>query len=73
MNVFGRVFKFYYDGFREMTVGKTLWTIIIIKLAVMFLVMKLFFFPNFLKSKFDTDEERAEYVIDELTRDVREK
>ena len=39
----------------------------------MFLVMKLFFFPNFLKTKFDTDEERADYVIDELTRDVHDK
>ncbi|MDR2563358.1 MAG: DUF4492 domain-containing protein [Prevotellaceae bacterium] len=73
MNVFVRIFRFYYEGFREMTVGKTLWAIIIIKLAVMFLVMKLFFFPNFLKSRFDTEEERASYVIDELTRDVGDK
>ena len=73
MNVFVRIFRFYYEGFREMTLGKTLWAIILIKLAIMFLVMKLFFFPNFLKTKFDTDEERAGYVIDEFTRDVREK
>lgn len=73
MNVFARIFRFYYEGFREMTLGKTLWAIILIKLAIMFLVMKLFFFPNFLKTKFDTDEERADYVIDELTRDVHDK
>jgi hypothetical protein len=32
-----------------MTLGKTLWTVIIIKLIIMFLVLKVFFFPNFLK------------------------
>ena len=32
-----------------MELGKTLWTIIIIKLVVIFLVLKLFFFPNFIK------------------------
>lgn len=67
MNMFKRIYLFYYEGFKNMTVGKTLWLIILIKLAVMFLVLKLFFFPNFLKSNFDTEEERIDYVIKELT------
>lgn len=67
MNVLKRIFLFYYEGFRSMTVGKTLWTIILIKLAIMFLVLKLFFFPNYLKSNFDTEEERIEHVTRELT------
>jgi hypothetical protein len=62
-----RVFMFYYEGFKEMTVGKTLWVIILIKLAFMFLFLKLFFFPNFLKSNFETDNERVDYVKKELT------
>lgn len=51
MNLFSRVFRFYRDGFASMTIGKSLWLIIIIKVAIMFLVLKLFFFPNFLKEK----------------------
>ena len=47
-NVFVRIFRFYVDGFRNMTLGKTLWTIILIKLFIMFFVLKLFFFPNIL-------------------------
>ena len=39
-----RVFYFYRDGFREMTWGRVLWAIILIKLFVMFFVLKLFFF-----------------------------
>lgn len=62
----GRVWRFYYEGFRDMTVGKTLWTIILIKLFLIFVVMKIFFFPNFLSSNFDSDEARAEHVRQQL-------
>ncbi len=61
-----RVFRLYYDGFREMTVGRTLWVIILVKLFVMFAILKLFFFPNFLGSRFDDDIQKSEYVGDQL-------
>lgn len=51
-----------------MTLGRRLWTIIIIKLAIIFFVLKLFFFPNYLKSNFKTDEERSNHVIEQLTK-----
>ena len=60
-----RVFDLYYDGFRSMRRGKTLWAIILIKLFVIFVVLKLFFFPNFLKQHAEGDE--AGYVATELT------
>ena len=52
----------YVDGFRSMTVGRKLWALITIKLAIMFLVFKLFFFPDLLKENYDTDAERAQAV-----------
>ena len=61
-----RVWDLYYDGFRSMTIGKTLWMIILIKLFIFFVVMKMLFFPNLLKKNFDTDEERADHVRNEL-------
>lgn len=67
-NIFVRVFYFYYDGFRSMTWGKQVWAIILIKLFIMFAVLKLFFFPDILKKNFDTDEERSEHVIEQLTK-----
>ncbi len=60
-----RVYRFYLEGFKEMTLGKTLWLIILIKLFIMFVILKIFFFPNFL-GKFDTKTEKQEYVSDEL-------
>jgi hypothetical protein len=62
-----KVFLFYFEGFKNMTVGKKLWLIIGIKLIVMFAVLKLFFFENFLSSKFDNDQEKGDYVIEQLT------
>ena len=51
-----------------MTVGKRLWVIIIIKLFIMFAILKIFFFKDFLEEKFDTDEEKGNYVIEQLTK-----
>lgn len=60
-----RVFDLYYDGFRNMRLGKTLWTIILIKLFIMFVILKIFFFPNFLKIHADKGGE-SDYVANEF-------
>lgn len=57
----------YVDGFKEMTVGRRLWALILIKLAVLFLVFKLFFFPDVLKESYDNDADRAQAVRNSLT------
>jgi hypothetical protein len=62
-----KVYLFYRDGFRNMTVGKNLWIIILIKLFVMFAILKIFFFKDFLKTNFASDKDRSEYVIKKLT------
>lgn len=60
-----RIFRFYYDGFRTMNIGKTLWTIILIKLAVIFLVLKLFFFPNYI-DQHAQKQSKADFVSKEM-------
>jgi len=50
-----------------MTVGRKLWIIILIKLFIIFFILRLFFFPDFLKSKFSNEKERADYVSKQLT------
>jgi len=46
--------------------GKRVWTIIIIKLIIMFAVLKIFFFQDFLSTKGKTDKEKSEYVSKQL-------
>ena len=53
---------FYIDGFRRMTVGRSLWALIIIKLIIFFAVLKLFFFPDILSTRYSDDESRADAV-----------
>lgn len=69
----GRIYRFYRDGFRSMTIGKTLWKIIFIKLFVMFAVLKLFFFQDFLGTNFSTDEQRADHVLKQITRPANQQ
>jgi Na+/proline symporter len=51
-----------------MTIGKTLWAIIIVKLFIFFVILKIFFFPNILQRDFATDEQRADHVRKELAK-----
>ncbi|MBE0653634.1 MAG: DUF4492 domain-containing protein [Bacteroidales bacterium] len=65
----GRIFRFYLNGFRNMPKwGRQVWIIILVKLFIMFAILKLFFFPDLLKKNFDSDEARSEYVLEQLTK-----
>lgn len=67
MNPIRNVLQFYTEGFRNMNLGKTLWAIILVKLAIMFLILKIFFFPNFLKENHKiSPEEKQDYISTEL-------
>lgn len=59
---------FYIDGFKNMSdLGKKLWLIIIAKLIVIFVVVKLFLMPNFLETNFETEQQKQDYMIKQLT------
>lgn len=60
------LYTFYRDGFQNMTVGKTLWLIVLIKLFIMFVVLRIFFFPNYLNTNFTDEQSKANHVRQEL-------
>jgi len=63
-----KVFLFYYEGFSNMSSwGNKVWIIILIKLFIIFAILRLFFFPDFLKKNFENEKQRSEYVLDQLT------
>lgn len=64
MAMLRKIAMFYYEGFRSMTIGRTLWTVILIKLAIMFLILKIFFFPATLRGM--DDSQKADFVAREL-------
>ena len=60
-----KIYDLYYDGFRSMKLGRTLWAIILLKLFIIFIVLKIFFFPNFLKEHAQKGEE-SDFVATEM-------
>lgn len=58
------IWNFYADGFKNMTWGRPLWFLIILKAVILFLVLRLFFFRPTMAGK--TDEQKSEYVGTQL-------
>lgn len=56
------IYYFYLNGFKNMTVGKTLWKLILIKLLVIFIFLNYFIHDKSLKSEYKTYEEKVDFV-----------
>lgn len=66
-----QIVSFYHDGFTSMRLGKTLWVVVIVKLAIIFFVLKLFLMPNILHERADGHE--ADYVSSQITGRIVDK
>lgn len=66
-NTLRSVWNLYADGFRNMTWGRPLWMLIFLKVIVLFLVLRMFFFEPVLSGK--SDAEKSEHVGKELVSD----
>ncbi|EAH8788955.1 DUF4492 domain-containing protein [Campylobacter jejuni] len=64
-----RIFNFYKEGFKNLTLGKTLWKIILIKLFIMLVILKLFVFDVNFNSIFKNDSEKSNFVIENLIKE----
>ncbi|EAI9831788.1 TPA: DUF4492 domain-containing protein [Campylobacter coli] len=63
------MFNFYKEGFKNLTLGKTLWKIILIKLFIMLVILKLFVFDVNFNSIFKNDSEKSNFVIENLIKE----
>ena len=43
-NALVSIFNFYAEGFRNMTWGRPLWLLILLKVVILFAVLRVFFF-----------------------------
>lgn len=59
------IWNFYVDGFRSMTCGRQLWWLILLKVIILFVVLRGFFFRPTLAGK--SEQQRIEYIGDQLT------
>ena len=64
-NIFARIWGFYRDSFKNMTWGRPLVWLIVLKLVILFGVLRVFFFRPAMSGM--TEEQKIETVSDRLT------
>ena len=66
--MFKRILFFYIDGFKNLSdLGRKLWVIIIIKLVVIFVVIRAFLMPT-LKREIQNPKIREQLYLKQLTK-----
>ena len=60
------IWNFYVEGFRAMTWGRQLWLLILLKVVILFVLLRGFFFRPTLAGK--SEEQRIEYIGNQLTK-----
>ena len=60
------IYRFYIDGFKNMKVGRTLWKLIFVKLAVIFIFLNHFIHDKSIKTEYKTYDEKVEFVYKNL-------
>lgn len=63
------VYNFYVEGFKNMTWGRQLWWLILLKVVLLFLVLRTFFFKPVLAGK--SEEQKIEHVSNELINPIK--
>lgn len=69
MNKIKNIYLMYKDGFMNLTVGKTLWKLIIIKLIVILLFLNIFVYDKSIKTEYKTENEKINFVLQNLIKD----
>ena len=57
---------FYVEGFKNMKVGRTLWKLIFIKLAVILIFLNYFIHDKNFKTEYKTEDEKVNFVYENL-------
>ncbi|AXX87894.1 DUF4492 domain-containing protein [Malaciobacter marinus] len=68
MNYLKSIYNLYYDGFRNLTVGKSLWKIVIIKLITILVILNIFVYDKSFKSEYKTEKQKQNFVFKNMTK-----
>ncbi len=69
--IFSSFLSLYRDGFRNMTWGRPLVWLIVLKLFILFAILRVFFFKPAMAGM--TDEQKSEQVGERLTQSIDTK
>lgn len=60
------IYNLYIDGFRSMTLGRTLWRVVLLKLAVILIFLNYFIHDRTLTSEYKTENQKIDFVYNNL-------
>ena len=69
-SILGAIWRFYRDAFKNMTWGRPLVWLILLKLFILFAILRVFFFKPAMAGL--SDEQKSEQVGERLTRPASE-
>jgi len=67
--LFKKALYLYIDGFKNLTIGKTLWKIIFIKLAIILVFLNHLIYDKNFKTEYKTKEEKSQFVYMNITKE----
>ncbi|MCI7446504.1 DUF4492 domain-containing protein [Campylobacter sp.] len=68
LKIIKNIALFYKDGFANMRLGRTLWAVILIKLFVLFALLKTFIYDKSIRD-LKSYEEKSQFVLKNLTKE----
>lgn len=69
MNKIKQIYFFYKEGFENLTIGRTLWKLVIIKLIVILIFLNIFIYDKSIKTEYKNDSERIEFILNNLIKE----
>lgn len=68
LKIIKNIALFYKDGFANMRLGRTLWAVILIKLFVLFALLKTFIYDKSIRD-LKSYEAKSQFVLKNLTKE----
>lgn len=66
MNKLYNVYIFYKEGFSNLTVGKTLWKIVLIKLIIIIGFLNFYIYDKSIDTEYKTTDKKIDYILKNL-------
>lgn len=63
-----KIYNYCISEIKKNSIGVAAIAFAVTTFLILFLVLKPYFFPHFLETKFETEEERGRFVLEQLTR-----
>ena len=67
-SIFKKIYHYCVSGLKEHKIGVAAVVFAVTTFLILFLFLKPYFFQPYLETKFETEEERGSYVLEQLTR-----